>query len=67
MNSPRDRVVEDIHILAYLYHWSFNECMNMPSSMRRVFADRALKQNKEENKAASSVNGGKTPKTYREG
>lgn len=66
-NSPREQVIEDIHVLAYLYHWGAEECWKMPCQTRRVFVDRVIKQNKEENRGGKSgKHPAKKPSKYRE-
>lgn len=44
-----DIVVQDIHNLAYFYHWGYDECWHMPCRERGVFNDRIRKQIKAEN------------------
>ncbi len=64
-NSPRQQVIEDIHALAYLYHWRAEDVWNMPCQERRVFVDRVLKQLRDENrKAAKSGKSSTKPKKY---
>ena len=53
-HSPREAVIEEIHVLAYLYHWSAEECWNMPCTERRVFVDRVIRQNKAENQSGKN-------------
>lgn len=43
--------IDEIHILAYFYHWGATECWEMPLSKRGVFVDKIKAQLKAERKA----------------
>lgn len=47
-NSNMDSVIQEIHNIAYIYHWGYEECWRIPSSKRGVFNDRIIKQIKAE-------------------
>lgn len=44
--------VQEIHNLAYFYHWGYEECWRMPCRERGVFNDRIIKQIKFENRSS---------------
>ena len=44
-----DVTLMEIHNLAYFYHWSRQECWNMPCTERGVFNDQIRRQIKAEN------------------
>ena len=44
-----DVTLMEIHNLAYFYHWSRQECWNMPCTERGVFNDQTRRQLKAEN------------------
>ena len=44
-----DVTLMEIHNLAYFYHWSRQECWNMPCTERGVFNDQIRRQLKAEN------------------
>ena len=47
-------VLNEIHNLAYFYHWGYAECWKIPSRERGVFNDRIIKQVKAENNGGNS-------------
>ena len=57
----------EMHNLAYFYHWSREECWNIPCTERGVFNDRIRQQMRAENKGSSnSSSTPKSPRDYRE-
>lgn len=48
-----DSVIQEIHNIAYIYHWGYEECWGIPSSKRGVFNDRIIKQIKAEHNSDS--------------
>ena len=51
-NSNMDSVIQEIHNIAYIYHWGYEECWRMPCRERGVFNDRIVKQIKFENRSS---------------
>lgn len=65
LNSPIENTLQEIHNLAYFYHWGSKECWEMPCTERGVFNDKIKQQLKAESK--SSSNSGNTPRSsYKE-
>lgn len=63
-NSNIDNTIQEIHNLAYFYHWGYAECWHIPSRERGVFNDRIKKQIKAENNGGSS--GSSPTNSYKE-
>lgn len=62
-----DNTVREIHNLAYFYHWSREECWNIPCTERGVFNDQIRQQLKAENGSHGSSNSGNSnPQKYKE-
>lgn len=55
-----DVTLQEIHNLAYFYHWGREECWNTPCSERGAFNDQIRQQIKAESKGSSNSG---TPKT----
>ena len=55
--------VQEIHNLAYFYHWGMDECWHCPCTLRGVFNDQIKQQLKAESKSAKGSS--RTPK-YKE-
>ena len=56
-----------MHLLAYKYHWGYEELMNMPRKERKLFYDMVLEQIKAENDSIDESSKQDTPtskKTY---
>ena len=49
-----DVTLQEIHNLAYFYHWGREECWNTPCSERGVFNDQIRQQIKAESKGSSN-------------
>lgn len=63
--SPIDVALQEMHNLAYFYHWSRSECWDMPCTERGMWNDKIKAQIKAENKGGNK--GGNTPKSsYKE-
>ena len=56
-----DVTLQEIHNLAYFYHWGREECWNIPCTERGMWNDKIKQQVKAES-SNSSKNSGKTPK-----
>ena len=65
LHSNMDTALLEIHNLAYIYHWSREECWNIPCAERGVFNDRIKRQLKAES-GGSSNSGTHNPKEYKE-
>lgn len=62
-----DVTLQEIHNLAYFYHWSREECWNIPCTERGVFNDKITQQLKAESGSHSSSNSGNSnPQKYKE-
>ena len=48
LHSNMDTALLEIHNLAYIYHWSREECWNTPCTERGVFNDMIKRQIKAE-------------------
>ena len=48
LHSNMDTALLEIHNLAYIYHWSREECWNIPCTERGVFNDMIKRQIKAE-------------------
>ena len=57
LHSNMDTALLEIHNLAYIYHWSREECWNIPCTERGVFNDMI----KQQIKAESGGNNSGTP------
>lgn len=53
INSPIELTLQEIHNLAYFYHWGRDECWNMPCTERGVFNDKIRQQLKAENESGN--------------
>lgn len=49
-----DNTLQEVHNLAYFYHWGYEECISLPSTLRRVFNEKIRKQLKEESNGGNS-------------
>lgn len=58
-HTNMDLTILEVHNLAYFYHWSREECWNIPCTERGVFNDQIRQQLKAE--SSSSSNSGTTP------
>lgn len=54
LHSPIQTALDEIHILAYFYHWNRTDCFNTPVTERGVFVDRIVKQIKLENNSGKN-------------
>lgn len=48
MHTHMDIVLQEVHNLAYHYHWGREECWNTPCHEREVFNDQIRRQLKAE-------------------
>lgn len=49
-----DNLINEIHLLAYFYHWGNKECWEMPCTERDVFVDKIIAQLRAESRAIKS-------------
>lgn len=54
VHTDMDRTLLEMHNLAYFYHWSREECWNIPCTERGVFNDQILLQKKAENNGGNN-------------
>lgn len=50
-NCNVDRAYDEMHVLAYVYHWDRNSLWNLPIKERRKWVDLVIKQRQAENDA----------------
>lgn len=65
IHTNMDITLNEIHNLAYFYHWSREECWNTPCTERGVFNDQIRQQLKAES-GGSSNSGTHNLKEYKE-
>ena len=65
IHTNMDITLAEVHNLAYFYHWSREECWNIPCTERGVFNDRIRQQLKAESKGSSNSGTPNKPK-YKE-
>lgn len=57
--------ITEMHNLAYFYHWSREECWNIPCTERRIFCDKLRRQLKAETSGYTD-NNTQSPSKYKE-
>lgn len=66
-NTNMDLTLQEMHNLAYFYHWSREECWNTPVTERGAFNDKIRQQLKAESKGSSNNGTPKNKSSYKEG
>ena len=66
IHTNMDITLLEIHNLAYFYHWSREECWNIPCTERGVFNDQIRQQMKAENGGSNNSGTHIQPNKYKE-